>query len=106
MSKIEDLKALNAQKKALNDKQKELREELNANKTERVEARKAQAAARKAALEQKAKLRDLTAKTYNTFSKGTAEEINKLADDIMEVAAELSGTVRKFGKASTTLEDL
>jgi len=106
MSKLEDLKALNAEKKALNQKQKELREELNANKTERIAARKVQAEARKAVIEQKADLRDLTAKTYTTFSKGTAEDVAKLADEIMEVCAELAGTIRKFGEAATTLDEL
>lgn len=106
MSKIEELKTLNAEKKALNEKQKALREELNANKTERIDARKVQAEARKSVIEQKADLRDLTAKTYSTFSKGSAEDVNKLADEIMEVAAELAGTIRKFAEATVTLNEL
>jgi len=105
-TKQEQLNELNAKKKALNDEQKTLREELNAGKAERTDARKDQAKARKTVRDQKSDLRDLSAKIYTTFSDGNSEAVNKLADEIMEVAAELAGTVREFGKASSVLEAL
>lgn len=104
MSDQAELKKLAAEKKELNDKQKALREKLNAGKAERAEARKVQAAARKEVTAQKAAIRDLSAKIYSTFKEGNAENINKLADSIMEVSAELAGTVRKF--AVTCEEEL
>ena len=106
LSKQDQLKKINADKKALNDKQKALREELNAGKVERTEARKVQAAVRKEVRDQKSELRDMSAKIYDTFSSGDVEAIGKLADGIMEVSAELAGTVRKFGEATKTLNEL
>lgn len=100
MSKLDELKKINEEKKALAAKQKALREELDATKEERKEARKVQAQARKDVREQKAELRDLSAKVYEVFSTGDAEVIGKLADDIMESASELSGTIRKFADAA------
>ena len=100
MSKLEELKKINEEKKALAAKQKALREELDATKEERKEARKIQAQARKDVREQKADLRDLAAKVYEAFSTNDPEVIGKLADDIMETASELSGTIRKFAEAA------
>lgn len=100
MSKLDELKKINEEKKALAAKQKALREELDATKEQRKEARKTQAQARKDVREQKAELRDLTAKVYETFSTNDPGVIGKLADDIMETASELSGTIRKFADAA------
>ena len=97
---MDHLKQINAEKKALAEKQKALREELDATKEQRKELRTAKADARKQAREIKGNLRDLTATVLPTFKKGSVEEIEKLADEIMEVASELSGTIRKFAEAS------
>ena len=99
MSKLEELKKINEQKKELAAQQKALREELDATKEQRKEARKVQAQSRKDVQEQKATLRDLSAKIYPAFSGGDVEEIETLADEIMENAAKLSATVRKFAEA-------
>lgn len=99
-SKLEQLRKINAQKKALLEEQRALREELDANKEERKEARKAQAQARKDVKDQKAKVRDLAASIYTQFSKAEPAEIETLADEIMEAATELAGTVRKFAEAA------
>ncbi len=106
MSKLAKLKEINAQKKALLEQQRALREELDATKEERKEARKVQAQARKDVREQKAELRDLSAKIYETFSTNDPKAIGELADNIMEVASELSGTVRKFGEAAKAVEGI
>jgi len=106
LSTQEELKKLNAEKKALNEKQKALREKANEGKAERTTARKTQSEARKEIVSQKADLRDLTAKIKKSFSTGDHEAISKLADEIMEVSAELTGTVRKFGEAAKTLSEL
>jgi predicted nucleic acid-binding Zn-ribbon protein len=100
----EELKKLNAEKKRINDEQKALREKLNAGKAERAEARKAQAACRKDAVSQKAALRDISAKIYSTFKDGSQEAVGKLADELMEVSAELAGTIRKFGETCESEE--
>ncbi len=100
MSKLDELKKINAQKKVLAEEAKTLRGQLDATKEERKEARKAQAEARKDVRDQKASLRDLSAKIYETFSSGDAEAVAKLADDITESAAVLAATVRKFADAS------
>lgn len=100
MSKLDELKKINEQKKELAAQQKALREELDATKEQRKEARKVQAQARKDVREQKADLRDLSAKVYEAFSSNDPEVIGKLADDIMESASELSGTIRKFADAA------
>lgn len=95
-----ELKKINAEKKALAEKQKALREELDATKEERKQARAAKSEARKQAREIKGTLRDLTATVLPTFKKGSTEEVEQLADNIMEVASELAGTIRKFAEAS------
>lgn len=100
MSKLDELKKINEQKKELAAQQRALREELDATKEERKEARKVQAQARKDVRETKANLRDLSAKVYEAFSSKDSEVIYKLADDIMETASELSGTIRKFADAT------
>ena len=105
-TKAEELKQLNADKKALNEKQKAIRDELNETKAERKEIRTTQAAARKAIRGQKSELRDLTAKIYDQFSEGGAKDLNGLADDIMESATELVGTIRSFAEAAGSLEEL
>ncbi len=102
MSDQAELKKLNDEKKALNEKQKALREKLNAGKSERAEVRKAQAVCRKDSITQKAAIRELSASIYNTLKSSDKVAINKLADDMMEAAAELSGTIRKFAE---TCED-
>ena len=106
LTKQEKLKAANAKAKELREEQKVLRDELNESKTERIEAKKVQATSRKEVRESKSDLRELSAKVYDVFSKGTSEEIIALADSITESAAELAGSVRKFGEASESLEDL
>lgn len=99
-NKMEELKEINAKKKALTEKQKALREELDATKEQRKERRAAKSEARKQAREIKGNLRDLTATVLPTFKKGSVEEVEQLADNIMEVASELAGTIRKFAEAS------
>ena len=105
-TKAEELKALNAEKKVLNEKQKALRAELNLSKDERKEVRVIQAKARKELKAQKSELRELTAKVYDAFSEGNADTLNELADDIIESATELVGTVRSFAEAAESLEEL
>lgn len=99
MSKLDELKALNANAKEINEQRKALREELDANKENRKEARKTQAQCRKDVIGGKKSLRDLSAKIYDIFSGGDAEEINGLADEIMEAGTALSATVRAFAEA-------
>lgn len=99
-NKMEELKKINAEKKALAEKQKALREELDATKEQRKAQRTAKSEARKQAREIKGNLRDLTATVLPTFKKGSVEEVEQLADNIMEVASELAGTIRKFAEAS------
>lgn len=103
MSDQAELKKVNEAKKKLNEEAKALREKLNAGKAERAENRKTQAACRKDSTAQKAALRELSAKVYSTFKDGDKDAISKLADEIMEVSAELAGTVRKFAE---TCEEL
>lgn len=100
MNKLEELKEISAQKKALADKQKTLRAELDETKEERKEARKVQAQCRKDIIPQKAVLRDLSAAVYGTFSEADVDAVNKLADDIMNAATELAGTIRSFAEAA------
>lgn len=97
---MEELKKINAEKKALAEKQKALREELDATKEQRKAQRTAKYEARKQAREIKGNLRDLTTTVLPTFKKGSVEEIEQLADNIMEVASELAGVIRKFAEAS------
>lgn len=99
MSKLAELKKLNDEAKAMNEKRKALREELEATKEERKAARATQAQCRKDVREQKAKVRDLTAKVYEVFSTGDADQVEALADELMEASSALSATVRKFGEA-------
>ena len=99
MSKLDELKKINEQKKELAAKQKELREELDANKEQRKAARKVQAQCRKDVQGDKAEVRDLSAKVYEVFSTGDAEAVDALADSIMEAATKLSATVRAFAQA-------
>jgi hypothetical protein len=94
------LKEITAKKKALADEQKAIREELNLTKGQRQANRKIQAEARKAVQDQKAKLRDLSATIYKTFSTNDPKAIGELADQMMESASVLSGTIRKFAEAS------
>jgi len=105
-SKQEELKKLTAEKKELAAKQAAIREELDKTKAERKEARTAQAAARKEVRERKSELRDLSAKVYTTFSSGDSDAINQLADDVMEAATALATTIRSFGEANETLDEL
>ena len=98
-TKQEQLKVINAKAKTLREEQKALREELNATKGDRKEARTTKAAARKSARKIKGQLRDLTAKVLTTLKKGTPEDIENLADEIIECSSQLSAVVRKFAEA-------
>ena len=100
------IKEVREQKKALLEQQRELQAEADAGKEERKVARKAQAQARKDVREHKAAVRDISAKIYTTFSEGDSEEVNTLADELMESATSLVSAVRSFGSASEELEDL
>lgn len=106
MSKMEELKKLNADKKAINEKAKALREELNAGKEERKEARKAQAQARKDVQGNKSALAKQTAAIFSTFTEGHVDNLNALADAIVEHATALAGNVRAFAEAQEQIEGL
>lgn len=106
MSTQDKLRSIAAQKKELNEEQKVLRAQIDSNKAERNAARKAQAQARKDVQALKADLRDISAKSYTTFSKGTSEDVTCMADDITETAAELVTAIRSFAKAAETLENI
>lgn len=105
-NKLEELKKLRAEKKALREQEKALREEVDAGKEERKAARKQQAEARKQVREHKAAVRDLNAKIYSTFSEGNSEEVNELADQIMEANSSLVSAVRSFAEAAEQIENL
>jgi len=105
LSAAEKLKAITAEKKELAAKQKALREELDKGKDVRKVARGIMAQCRKDVRDQKAKVRDLCAKIYSTFSENDVEAIEELADNIMEAATEVTGTVRKFATALKDPED-
>ena len=105
-TQAEELKKINVEKKALNEKQKAIRESLNETKAERKEIRTTQAKARKEIRNQKSELRDLTAKIYDAFSDGDSEALGELADEIMESAGTLVGTIRSFAEAAGALEEL
>lgn len=106
MSKQDELKKINAQKKKLNEEAKALRDELNEGKAERIAARKTQAECRKIITTLKADLRKHTASTYNTLSKGDAKEQSTLADDIVETSTALSAAIRQFAEAQEVLDEL
>lgn len=99
-NKMDQLKEINAEKKRLAEKQKILRGELEATKEQRKQARSDKAEARRDTIEVKGNLRSLTANVLPTFKTGTVEEVEQLADSIMEAASELSGIIRKFAEAS------
>ena len=99
-TKQEQLKAINAPKKELADKQKTLREELNATKDQRKEAREAKVTARKNTKEMKSELRDISSSILNVFKSNNVEEIETLADEVMEVATKLAESIRSFAEAS------
>lgn len=101
-----ELKEIREQKKALLEKQRELQAKADEGKEERKAARKAQADARKEVREHKSAVRDLSAKIYSNFSDGDAEEINTLADELMESSTKLVEAVRSFGAAAEKLEEL
>jgi hypothetical protein len=106
MSKLDKLKEVTAQKKTLSEQQRQLRDDLNSTLDDRKNARKVQARARKNVRENKAEIRSVTAKIYDHFSIGDPEAISDLADEIMEIACELSGNIRIFSEAAEVLEDL
>ena len=103
MSKVDELAKIAKEKKALNKKQKKLREELEDSKAERKKVREIKAECRSVITEQKAHLRSLTAKISESFSEFLHDDIIDLADDILEIASEISATVRKFGEAEKSL---
>lgn len=103
-TKAERLKQIAEQKKALLEEQRALRAEQEETKEERKAARKVQSQARKDIIPQKAAIRDLCASVYSTFSKGGSEPVGKLADDLMEAATTLAGTIRSFAEAEKTME--
>ena len=105
-SSQDELKQIREQKKALLEKQRELQAQVEAGKGERKAARKVQSQARKDVRENKGAVRALSAKIYSTFSYGSAEEVNQLADALMESSTKLVETVRAFGSASEEIEGL
>jgi len=102
MSKLQELKAINEEKKVLTAKQKALREELNETKEERKAAREVRAQSRQDVRQFKSELRELNATIYGAFSEGNSESIGELADSIMETATALATAVRNFAEASET----
>lgn len=105
-SKQEQLREINIQRKELADKQKALRESLNETKEERKSARKVQAQCRKDVRGEKAYIRELTAKVYDTFTHGTIEDVQAIANEITEASAKLADTIQKFAQASIDMEEL
>ncbi len=99
-NKAEQLKQINAEKKALAKKQKILREELDATKEQRKERRSIKVKCRIDIKAKKTELASCTTSIYPLLSKGTIEDVEELADNIMEVASELAGIIRKFAEAS------
>lgn len=106
MSTIKELKEITKQKKELADRQKEIRAKLEESKEDRKTARKGQAEARKVVREDKAILRGITAKVYETFSEGSSDSIREMADELETVSSRLVSTMREFAKAAEALEDL
>jgi len=105
-SSQDELKAIREEKKVLLEKQRALQAQADKGKDERKAARKVQAQARKDVRDQKSEVRDLSANIYSTFSTGTAEEVNTLADELMEASTTLVETVRSFGVAAEEIEGL
>lgn len=99
MSKLDELKKINAEKKALAEKQKALREELSATVEQRKEARATQAKCRKDITEAKATLRTLSASVKKTLATGDQTAIAELADEIIGVASSMAASVRSFGES-------
>lgn len=99
-NKMEELKKINAEKKALAEKQKALRKELEATREQRKVNRSTKAKCRVDIRDVKSELASYTASIHPLLSKGSVEEVEKLADSIMEVASELAGIIRKFAEAS------
>jgi len=91
-------KELVEERRKLAEKLKEIRNAKNANKEERKNARTANAVLRKELIPQLASVRDNVSgkMVFNTFSKGTSEEINKLADEVINSAAVVAESIRSF----------
>lgn len=106
LSKSEQLKKIQSDKKALLAEQKKLKDEMNEGKAERIASRKEIAAARKQSRIKKSELNKLTTNINSAFSEGDVDAINSMADAITEVSAELATSVRAFAKATEELEDL
>ena len=106
MSKQDELKKIKEEAKKLREKQKAIREELAETSEARKEARKLQAECRKQVTQLKSELRELTAKTWKTFSEGDREKVIALADSITEVSTALAANVRKFGESLEATEEL
>lgn len=106
MSKQDELKKIQVEKKALADKQKALRAELKESAAERNESRKQRADGRKAFGEAKSALRSHLAKSYLVLKDGTSEEIADYADTITELSTEMATAARNCSEALEQLEDL
>jgi len=106
LSRQEQLKKIAADKKVLNEQQKAIKDELNESKAERKVLRVDRSESRKAAKTASSELRELVAKIGFTFKEGGSEKINELADELVEVTAELAGHVRKFGETIDKLNEL
>ena len=106
MSKQDELKKIQAEKKALADKQKALRAELKESAAERNESRKSRSEGRKNFNEAKSALRSHLAKSYVTLKDGDAEEIAAYADTITELSTKMATAARQCSEALEQLEDL
>lgn len=106
MSKQDELKKIQAEKKALADKQKALRAELKESAAERTKSREQRTEGRKAFGEAKSALRSHLAKSYVVLKDGTSEEIAEYADTITELSGKMATAARNCSEALEQLEDL
>lgn len=106
MGTSKELRELREQKKALLEKQRELLAKADEGKEERKAFRKTQTEARKAVMVGKKEVRELSAKIFDTFSKGSAEDILELAENLAAATEDLSNAVRSFGEAALGMSKL
>tara|TARA_R110000822_G_scaffold84867_3_gene199015 strand:+ start:813 stop:1136 length:324 start_codon:yes stop_codon:yes gene_type:complete len=104
-TKQEQLKAINLQKKELAEQQKALREELSSTKEQRKESRESKVLARKNTKAIKADLRVISSSILNVFKNNDVEEIEALADEVMETSTKLVESIRAFAEASKEPEE-
>ena len=99
MSAQSELKKLKAEKKELAKKAKALKATMDAGKEERKAQVKANAAIRKGLAENKTNLRKQIAEILPTMKGKDQAAIESLADALMETAATVAGSLRKFGES-------